>query len=35
MVLRYAHVSGIHIDAAMAALDRTIPEPAAENQKVA
>jgi integrase len=26
MVLRYAHVSGGHIDAAMAALDRTIPE---------
>ena len=26
MVLRYAHVSGPHIDAAMAALDRTIPE---------
>ncbi len=29
MVLRYAHVSGAHIDAAMAALDRTLPEPAA------
>jgi integrase len=27
MVLRYAHVSGAHIDAAMSALDRTIPEP--------
>jgi integrase len=27
MVLRYAHVSGSHIDSAMSALDRTIPEP--------
>jgi hypothetical protein len=27
MVLRYAHVSGSHIDAAMTALNRTIPEP--------
>ncbi len=35
MVLRYAHVSGAHIDAAMAALDRTIPEPEAGNQNVA
>ncbi|MDQ2861755.1 MAG: site-specific integrase, partial [Pseudomonadota bacterium] len=26
MVLRYAHVSGAHVDAAMAALDRTLPE---------
>ncbi len=32
MVLRYAHVSGGHIDAAMKALDRTIPEPAGENR---
>jgi integrase len=32
MVLRYAHVSGAHIDAAMAALDRTIPELAAEDR---
>lgn len=32
MVLRYAHVSGAHIDAAMAALERKIHEPAAENQ---
>jgi site-specific recombinase XerD len=32
MVLRYSHVSGAHIDAAIAALDRTIPEPAVENQ---
>jgi len=35
MVLRYAHVSGVHIDAAMAALDRTIPEPAARDENVA
>lgn len=35
MVLRYAHVSGAHIDAAMAALDRTIPEPAGGNQNAA
>jgi hypothetical protein len=27
MVLRYVHVSGPHIETAMAALDRTIPEP--------
>ena len=27
MVLRYAHVSGAHVDRAMAALDRTLPEP--------
>ena len=26
MVLRYAHVSGRHIDNAMAALDRAVPE---------
>ena len=32
MVLRYAHVSGAHIDAAIAALDRTIPEPDAPDQ---
>jgi hypothetical protein len=32
MVLRYVHVSGAHIDAAMVALDRTIPEPAAPDQ---
>ncbi|MGI9168574.1 MAG: tyrosine-type recombinase/integrase, partial [Caulobacteraceae bacterium] len=32
MVLRYAHVSGAHIDAAMAALDRTLPELAAQDQ---
>ena len=32
MVLRYAHVSGAHIDKAMAALERTIPEPAAKNE---
>jgi integrase len=35
MVLRYAHVSGSHIDAAMTALDRTLPEPAAESENVA
>jgi len=32
MVLRYAHVSGTHIDAAMAALDRTSGEPAAGDE---
>jgi hypothetical protein len=32
MVLRYAHVSGAHIDAAMTALSRTIPEPVAADQ---
>jgi integrase len=35
MVLRYTHVSGPHIDAAMAALERTIPEPPVENQNAA
>jgi hypothetical protein len=35
MVLRYAHVSGAHIDAATAALDRTIPEPSAADQNAA
>lgn len=35
MVLRYAHVSGAHIDAAVAALDRTIPEPAGGEENVA
>ena len=35
MVLRYSHVSGSHIDAAMAALDRTIPEPIASDQNAA
>ena len=35
MVLRYAHVSGSHIDAAMAALDRTIPEPVASDRNTA
>ena len=35
MVLRYAHVSGAHIDAAMSALDRTIPEPIAQDQNAA
>jgi hypothetical protein len=35
MVLRYAHVSGAHIDAAIAALDRTIPEPAPEKKNEA
>lgn len=29
MVMRYAHVSGSHVDAAMKALDRTLPEPVA------
>jgi len=32
MVLRYAHVSGAHIDVAMAALDGTIAEPPAADQ---
>ncbi len=32
MVLRYAHVSGSHIDRAMDALDRTLPEPSARDQ---
>ena len=35
MVLRYAHVSSPHIDVAMAALHRTIPEPAAQNENAA
>ena len=35
MVLRYAHVSGSHIDAAMSALDRTIPEPERQDQNTA
>jgi integrase len=35
MVARYAHVSSLHIDAAMNALDRTIPEPAAKDRNVA
>jgi integrase len=35
MVLRYAHVSGAHIDAAMAALDRTLPEPNRPGENVA
>jgi hypothetical protein len=32
MVLRYAHDSGGHVDAAMKALDRTLPEPAAPKE---
>ena len=28
MMLRYAHVSGAHVDRAVAALDRALPEPA-------
>ena len=32
MVLRDAHVSGRRIDAAVAALDRTIPEPAGADE---
>jgi integrase len=35
MVLRYAHVSGSHIDAAMSALDRTIPEPERQDRNAA
>jgi hypothetical protein len=35
MVLRYAHVSGAHIDRAMEALDRTMPEPSAEKENAA
>lgn len=35
MVLRYAHVSGAHIDGAMTALDRTLPEPAAPAENAA
>lgn len=32
MVLRYTHVSGAHVDAAMRALDRTLPEPEAADE---
>lgn len=35
MVLRYAHVSGAHVDAAMKALDRTLPEPAEPRRNAA
>ena len=35
MVLRYAHVSGAHVDAAMQALDRTSPEPRAPAENAA
>lgn len=35
MVLRYTHVSSPHIDNAMKALDRTLPEPPAADQNAA
>jgi integrase len=35
MVIRYAHVSGSHVDAAMDALDRTTPEPKAVDPNAA